>query len=59
MDAYVWLLTHFELEGCEDGDEMLILLTLGVTLITSTLTCMALTRAVQKLKRVPVDPTVT
>jgi hypothetical protein len=47
MAAYVWLLTHFKLEGCEDGEDMLILLTLGVTLIVSALTCVALTRALE------------
>ena len=58
MHAYVWLLTLFELEGCESGEDMLILLTLSVTLVASTLTCIALTRAVQKLSRAPVDPNV-
>ncbi len=55
MDTYVWLLTLFNLEGLEDGEDMLILLTLSVTLIISTLTCVALTRALRKLRRSPVD----
>jgi hypothetical protein len=58
MHAYVWLLTVFELEGCEDGEDMLILLTLSVTLIVSTLTCVALTRALRRWRRAPVAPNV-
>lgn len=58
MDAYVWLLTLFDLEGCEDGEDMLILLTLSVTLMVSTLTCVALTNALRKLRRAPADPDV-
>ena len=58
MDAYVWLLTLFDLEGCEDGEDMLILLTLSVTLMVSTLTCIALTNALRKMRRAPVDPDV-
>jgi hypothetical protein len=58
MDAYVWLLTLLDLEGCEDGEDMLILLTLSVTLIVSTLTCVALTRALRKLRRSRVEPNV-
>ncbi|TDV46541.1 hypothetical protein EC919_111134 [Pseudomonas graminis] len=56
MNAYVWLLTLFNLEGLEDGEDMLILLTLSVTLIFSTLACVALTKALRKLRRAPVDP---
>jgi hypothetical protein len=58
MNVYVWLLTLFNLEGLEDGEDMLILLTLSVTLIVSTLTCVALTRALRKLRRSRVDPNV-
>ncbi|UZJ59718.1 hypothetical protein OKW98_24770 [Pseudomonas sp. KU26590] len=58
MNAYVWLLTLFNLEGLEDGEDMLILLTLSVTLIASTLTCVALTKALRKLRRSRVDPNV-
>jgi len=58
MNAYVWLLTLFNLEGLEDGEDMLILLTLSVTLIASTLTCVALTKALRKWRRAPIDQNV-
>lgn len=58
MHSYLWLQQLFDMNGCEDGEDMLILLTLSVTLIVSTLTCVALTRALQKLRRAPVNPNV-
>ena len=58
MNAYVWLLTLFNLEGLEDGEDMLILLTLSLTLMVSTLTCLALTKALRKWRRAPIDQNV-
>ena len=58
MNAYVWLLTLFNLEGLEDGEDMLILLTLSLTLMVSTLTCLALTKALRKCRRAPIDQNV-
>ena len=58
MGAYLWLQKLFDMNGCEAGEDMLILLTLSVTLIVSTLTCLALTRTLRKLRGAPVDPNV-
>lgn len=58
MRAYLWLQRLFDMYGCEDGEDMLILLTLSVTLIASTLTCVALTKALRNLRRSRVDPNV-
>lgn len=58
MGAYLWLQRLFNLNGCEDGEDMLILLTLSLTLMVSTLTCLALTKALRKWRRAPIDQNV-
>jgi hypothetical protein len=56
MRAYLWLQTLFNLYGCEDGEDMLILLTLSVTLSVSALTCALLTKTLRRIKHARPDP---
>lgn len=51
MDGYIWLLHSWGGSGIEDGEDMVIVLALAVAFIISTLTCMAVTRCLRRLRR--------
>ncbi|OCX18620.1 MAG: hypothetical protein EOO38_28885 [Cytophagaceae bacterium] len=48
--AYAWLLTLLDLEGIEEGEEMLIAISLCMGLATSTVVCALLTKGLRKIK---------
>ncbi len=54
MDLYYWLLASFGLMGMEQGEDMLITISLCVMLVFSSITCLAVTLLVRRLKRASV-----
>lgn len=50
MDGYIWLLHSWGGSGIEDGEDMLIFLTLGLALATSNLISMLTNRILRKLR---------
>jgi hypothetical protein len=54
MDLYYWLLAFFGLMGMEQGEDMLITISLCVMLVFSSIACLAVTRLVRRLKRASV-----
>lgn len=50
--AYAWLLTFLDLEGIEEGEDMLVVISLCIALTISTLVCALLTKALQRVRLV-------
>jgi hypothetical protein len=51
MDLYYWLLASFGLMGMEQGEDMLITISLCVMLIFSSIACQAVTLLMRRLTR--------
>ena len=48
--AYAWLLTLLDLEGIEEGEDMLVVISLCIALIISTLLCALLTTVLRRVR---------